>query len=250
MIKEFVKAWDANKENLRNYIASHDQEEYNEYSKIVRMIFEQVINPYYKGTEYSEFDLNKIHEIDDGDYQGTLMYLIPCETYQPSQWEYVITFVGYGSCSGCDTLLGISGYDDDKPTSEQVKEYMDMSIAKARENGYIETIFGRKRFLPDISSHNAVVRGYAERNAINAPIQGSAADIIKVAMINIYRRFKDEDIRSKMILQVHDELNFSVYPEEKEKVQRIVIEEMEKAYAMQVPLRADCGWGKNWLEAH
>ena len=141
----------------------------------------------------------------------------------------------------------IEGYFKTYP---QVKEYMDMSIAKARENGYIETIFGRKRFLPDISSHNAVVRGYAERNAINAPIQGSAADIIKVAMINIYRRFKDEDIRSKMILQVHDELNFSVYPEEKEKVQRIVIEEMEKAYAMQVPLRADCGWGKNWLEAH
>ena len=141
----------------------------------------------------------------------------------------------------------IEGYFQTYP---QVKEYMDMSIAKARENGYIETIFGRKRFLPDISSHNAVVRGYAERNAINAPIQGSAADIIKVAMINIYRRFKDEDIRSKMILQVHDELNFSVYPEEKEKVQHIVIEEMEKAYAMQVPLRADCGWGSNWLEAH
>ena len=141
----------------------------------------------------------------------------------------------------------IEGYIKTYP---QGKEYMDMSIAKARENGYIETIFGRKRFLPDISSHNAVVRGYAERNAINAPIQGSAADIIKVAMINIYRRFKDEDIRSKMILQVHDELNFSVYPEEKEKVQHIVIEEMEKAYAMQVPLRADCGWGKNWLEAH
>ena len=141
----------------------------------------------------------------------------------------------------------IEGYFQTYP---QVKEYMDMSIAKARENGYIETIFGRKRFLPDISSHNAVVRGYAERNAINAPIQGSAADIIKVAMINIYRRFKAEDIRSKMILQVHDELNFSVYPEEKEKVQHIVIEEMEKAYAMQVPLRADCGWGKNWLEAH
>ena len=141
----------------------------------------------------------------------------------------------------------IEGYFQTYP---QVKEYMDMSIAKARENGYIETIFGRKRFLPDISSHNAVVRGYAERNAINAPIQGSAADIIKVAMINIYRRFKDENIHSKMILQVHDELNFSVYPEEKEKVQHIVIEEMEKAYAMQVPLRADCGWGKNWLEAH
>ena len=141
----------------------------------------------------------------------------------------------------------IDGYFETYP---QIKEYMDKSIARARENGYIETIFGRKRFLPDIHSHNAVVRGYAERNAINAPIQGSAADIIKVAMIHIYQRFQSEGIRSKMILQVHDELNFSVYPEEKERVQQIVIEEMENAYTMQVPLRADCGWGKNWLEAH
>ncbi len=141
----------------------------------------------------------------------------------------------------------IEGYFQTYP---QIKEFMDKSIEKARANGYIETVFGRKRFLPDINSHNAVVRGYAERNAINAPIQGSAADIIKVAMIRIYQRFLAENIRSKMILQVHDELNFSVYPEEKEKVKQIVIEEMEKAYTMQVPLRADCGWGKNWLEAH
>jgi len=141
----------------------------------------------------------------------------------------------------------IDGYFETYP---HIKKYMDKSIAVARENGYIETIFGRKRFLPDINSHNAVVRGYAERNAINAPIQGSAADIIKVAMVKIYQRFMQENIRSKMILQVHDELNFSVYPDEKEKVQQIVIEEMEKAYAMQVPLRADCGWGNNWLEAH
>jgi DNA polymerase-1 len=127
---------------------------------------------------------------------------------------------------------------------------MDKSIEVARENGYISTILGRKRYLPDIHSHNAVVRGYAERNAINAPIQGSAADIIKIAMVKIYERFQAENIRSKMILQVHDELNFSVYPEEKERVEKIVIEEMEKAYPMQVPLRADCGWGANWLEAH
>lgn len=127
---------------------------------------------------------------------------------------------------------------------------MDKSIEVARENGYVETIFHRKRFLPDINSRNAIVRGYAERNAINAPIQGSAADIIKVAMIRIYERFKRENIKSKMILQVHDELNFSVYPEEKEMVGRIVIEEMENAYKMHVPLKADCGWGTNWLEAH
>lgn len=141
----------------------------------------------------------------------------------------------------------IDGYFETYP---QIKEYMDKSIQRAREQGYIETVFGRKRYLPDINSRNSVVRGYAERNAINAPIQGSAADIIKVAMVRIYQRFQSESIRSKMILQVHDELNFSVLPEEKEKVQRIVIEEMENAYRMQVPLRADCGWGSNWLEAH
>ena len=141
----------------------------------------------------------------------------------------------------------IDGYFANYP---DVKRYMDESIQVAREKGYIETIFNRKRYLPDINSRNAVVRGYAERNAINAPIQGSAADIIKVAMVRIYRRFQEEGIRSKMILQVHDELNFSVLPEEKEKVQQIVISEMEGAYKMKVPLRADCGWGRNWLEAH
>ena len=141
----------------------------------------------------------------------------------------------------------IDGYFETYP---HVREYMDKSIRSAREKGYIETIFKRKRYLPDINSHNAVVRGYAERNAINAPIQGSAADIIKVAMVRIYQRFMNEGIRSKMILQVHDELNFSVLPEEKEKVKQIVISEMESAYKMKVPLRADCGWGKNWLEAH
>ena len=135
-------------------------------------------------------------------------------------------------------------------TYSGVKRYMDESILIAREKGYIETILHRKRYLPDITSHNSVVRGYAERNAINAPIQGSAADIIKVAMIEIYRRFREEKLRSTMMLQVHDELNFSVYPDEKEQVQRIVIEAMENAYAMQVPLRADFGWGSNWLEAH
>ncbi len=135
-------------------------------------------------------------------------------------------------------------------TYPHIKEFMDRSIEVARERGYIETVFGRKRYLPDINSRNAVVRGYAERNAINAPIQGSAADIIKVAMVRIYQRFLTENIRSKMILQVHDELNFSVLPEEREQVQRIVIEEMENAYTMNVPLRADCGWGTNWLEAH
>ena len=141
----------------------------------------------------------------------------------------------------------ISGYFETFP---KVKEYMDKSIQRARTMGYAETLFHRRRYLADINSHNATVRGFAERNAINAPIQGTAADIIKVAMIRIHRRFKAEGIQSKMILQVHDELNFSVLPEEHEKVERIVMEEMQNAFEMQVPLVADSGWGKNWLEAH
>ena len=135
-------------------------------------------------------------------------------------------------------------------TYSGIKNYMDKSIENARAKGYIETILKRKRYLPDINSHNATVRGFAERNAINAPIQGSAADIIKIAMIAIYRRFRQENIKSTMILQVHDELNFNVVPGEEEKVEKIVIEEMQKAWPMSVPLIADCGWGDNWLQAH
>ena len=141
----------------------------------------------------------------------------------------------------------IDGYFEAFP---KVKDYMETSKQMAREHGYAETFFHRRRYLPDINSHNATVRNFAERNAINAPIQGSAADIIKVAMIRIYNRFKAEGIRSKMILQVHDELNFSVFPEEKERVEAIVLEEMQNAYHLRVPLVADCGWGDNWLEAH
>ncbi len=135
-------------------------------------------------------------------------------------------------------------------TYSGVRNYIEQSKEVAKEKGYVETIFNRKRFLPDINSHNATVRGYAERNAVNAPIQGSAADIIKVAMINIYRRMKAENMHSTMILQVHDELNFSVVPEEKETMERLVVEEMQNAFTMSVPLIADHGWGKNWLEAH
>ena len=135
-------------------------------------------------------------------------------------------------------------------TYSGIKHYMDTSIEEARKKGYIETILKRKRYLPDINSHNATVRGFAERNAINAPIQGSAADIIKKAMIAIYRRFISEGIKSTMILQVHDELNFNVVPGEEDIVKKIVIEEMQNAWTMSVPLIADCGWGSNWLEAH
>ena len=135
-------------------------------------------------------------------------------------------------------------------TFPKVHDYMEHSKQVARAQGYAETVFHRRRYLPDINSRNAVVRNYAERNAINAPIQGSAADIIKVAMIRIHRRFSELGLKSKMILQVHDELNFSVFPEEKETVEKIVIGEMQNAYQLSVPLIADCGWGANWLEAH
>ena len=140
--------------------------------------------------------------------------------------------------------------DDYFATFPRVKAYMDEAIATCREKGYAETIYHRRRYLPDIASRNATVRGFAERNAINAPIQGSEADIIKVAMIHIFKRFATEGLRSRMILQVHDELNFSVYPEEREQVKRIVIEEMENACRLSIPLTADAGWGANWLEAH
>ena len=135
-------------------------------------------------------------------------------------------------------------------TFPKVKDYMDNAIQEARQKEYVETLFGRRRYLKDINSANGTVRGFAERNAINAPIQGSAADIIKVAMIRIFNRFKKDNIRSKMILQVHDELNFSVYPEEKDIVEKIVLDEMQNVLEMRVPLVADSGFGKNWLEAH
>lgn len=135
-------------------------------------------------------------------------------------------------------------------TFSGVKKYMDESIEKARENGYVETLFGRKRYLPDITSRNATVRGFAERNAINAPIQGSAADIIKVAMVRIFNRLEKDNMKSKMILQVHDELNFNVVPDELEYIKKMVIEEMENSFRMNIPLKTEIGVGQNWLEAH
>ena len=141
----------------------------------------------------------------------------------------------------------IEGYFKTYP---DVRAYMDESVRLAKERGYVTTICGRKRFLPDIHSHNAVVRGYAERNAINAPIQGSAADIIKMAMVRIFHWFEEEGLRSKMILQVHDELNFNVCHDELDRVREIVLREMEGVMQLRVPLVADCGTGKNWLEAH
>jgi DNA polymerase-1 len=141
----------------------------------------------------------------------------------------------------------IDGYFETYP---EVKNYMDNAIQKAKENGFVETLLGRKRFLPDINSQNSIVRGYAERNAINAPIQGTAADIIKIAMVHIQARFEVENIRTKMIMQVHDELNFTAPKDELEKVRKLIIGEMENAIALSVPIIADCEMGSNWLEAH
>ena len=163
---------------------------------------------------------------------------------------YGITTYGLAQRMGIDNREARQIIDDYFATFPKVHAYMQQAIDTARQKGYAETIFGRRRYLPDINSRNGTVRGFAERNAINAPIQGSEADIIKIAMIRIHDRFQREGIRSKMILQVHDELNFSVYPEEKESVEKIVLEEMQGACALKVPLVADAGWGKNWLEAH
>ncbi len=163
---------------------------------------------------------------------------------------YGITTYGLAQRMAIDNGEARQLIDDYFATFPKVREYMEQAKETARQKGYAETLFGRRRYLPDINSRNGTVRGFAERNAINAPIQGSEADIIKLAMIRIHRRFREEGIRSKMILQVHDELNFSVYPEEAEQVERIVIEEMQGAYQLSVPLIADAGWGNNWLEAH
>lgn len=163
---------------------------------------------------------------------------------------YGITTYGLAQRMGIDNSEARQLIQDYFKTFPKVKAYMEHAKALAREKGYAETLFGRRRYLPDIQSANGTVRGFAERNAINAPIQGTEADIIKIAMIRIHRRFREEGIRSKMILQVHDELNFSVYPNEKEHVEKIVIKEMQGACQLSVPLLADAGWGKNWLEAH
>ena len=163
---------------------------------------------------------------------------------------YGISAFGLAERMGVDRKEAKTLIDDYFKTYPGIKAFIDKSIEDARQKGYVETVFHRRRYLPDINSRNAVVRGMAERNAVNAPIQGSAADIIKVAMARIYRRFEEEHLRSKMILQVHDELNFSVPKDEVEKVSEIVVSEMQNAYAMRVPLVADHGTGSNWLEAH
>lgn len=163
---------------------------------------------------------------------------------------YGITVFGLAERLGISRSEATQLIDGYFATFPKVWDYMEQAKQTARERGYAETLFGRRRYLPDIASHNATVRGFAERNAINAPIQGTAADIIKVAMVRIHRRFKELGLRSKMILQVHDELNFSVVPDERDIVEKTVLDEMQNACPLLVPLTADSGWGANWLEAH
>ena len=163
---------------------------------------------------------------------------------------YGISVFGLAQNMGIDRAEAKALIDGYFETFPGVQKFMEDSKIRVSEKGYAETLYHRRRYLPDINSHNGTVRAVAERNAINAPIQGTAADIIKIAMIRIYKRFKEENIKSKMILQVHDELNFSVLPEEKFHVKQIVLEEMQNAATLRVPLIADCGWGSNWLEAH
>jgi DNA polymerase-1 len=163
---------------------------------------------------------------------------------------YGISAFGLAQQLDCSRSEAKQLIDDYFAAFPRVIEYIESQKELARQRGYAETLFGRKRYLPDIHSHNATVRAFAERNAVNAPIQGTAADIIKMAMVSIHRRFKEENLRAQMIMQVHDELNFNVPREETERVREIVVSEMQNAVHLSVPLIAECGVGNNWLEAH
>ncbi|MFY9515774.1 MAG: DNA polymerase I [Dysgonamonadaceae bacterium] len=245
----------------------------NERGKEIRKVFIPDEGCTFLSADYSQIELrimahlskdkNMIEAFNKGQdihaATASKIFKIPLEEVTPDMRRKAKTAnfgIIYGITPyGLSQRLGISRSDAKKLIEEYfttfsgVKRYMDESIAKAREQGYVETIFGRKRFLPDINSQNAVVRGYAERNAINTPIQGSAADIIKVAMNKIYKRLSDGEYKSKMILQVHDELDFNVHMNELDEVKNIVVYEMENAYPLVVPLKTDCNHGANWLEA-
>lgn len=245
----------------------------NERGKEIRKVFIPDEGCTFLSADYSQIELrimahlskdkNMIEAFNKGQdihaATASKIFKIPLEEVTPDMRRKAKTAnfgIIYGITPyGLSQRLGISRSDAKKLIEEYfttfsgVKRYMDESIAKAREQGYVETIFGRKRFLPDINSQNAVVRGYAERNAINTPIQGSAADIIKVAMNKIYKRLSDGEYKSKMILQVHDELDFNVHMNELDEVKNIVVYEMENAYPLIVPLKTDCNHGANWLEA-
>ena len=140
--------------------------------------------------------------------------------------------------------------DDYFASFPAIRSFIDATLASCRENGYVETLFGRRRYIPDINARNGTVRALAERNAVNAPIQGSSADIIKLAMIRVDRRMAEAGLRSRMVLQIHDELLFDCFPDEVDTLRSIVIDEMERVIALSVPLSVECNVGNNWLDAH
>ena len=185
---------------------------------------------------------------------------LPYDEVSPEQRRTAKTAnfgIMYGISSfGLAQRLGVSRaeakgiIDDYFAAFPMVKAFIDTMISSAREKGYAETLFGRRRYLPDIASKNVTVRGLAERNAVNAPIQGTAADMIKIAMVGVSRRLEAEGFRSRMVLQIHDELLFDVVPGEEERLKAMVVDEMEHVISLSVPLTAECGYGKNWLEAH
>lgn len=206
-----------------------------------------MINAFVSNEDIHTATAAKIHGIDPGEVTKELRSQAKTANFGII---YGISAFGLSQrmrISRSDAKALIDGYFMTYP---DVKKYMDESIKQARERGYVETMFGRKRYLPDIISRNSVVRGNAERNAINAPIQGSAADIIKIAMVQIFREIKSRGLKSKMILQVHDELNFDVLPDETNTMKDIITQQMENAVQLRVPLTIDIGEGKNWLEAH
>jgi len=246
----------------------------DELGKEIRKAFIPEENSLFLSADYSQIELrvmahlsndqNMIEAFRNGlDIHAATaakIYKVPLEKVTPEMRRHAKTAnfgIIYGiSAFGLAERLGISRTEAKTLIDEyflaypQIKTYIESAIKKAKENGYVETLLGRKRFLPDINSQNSVVRGFAERNAVNAPIQGSAADIIKIAMVNIQRKLEKENLQAKMILQVHDELNFTVPVNELETVRKLVVYEMEHAFPLSVPLIVDCGVGNNWLEAH
>jgi DNA polymerase-1 len=245
-----------------------------ELGRLIRKVFVPKESCVFTDADYSQIELRILahmsedqglisayHEGDDiHRITASKVFHVPFEEVTPLQrrnakavnFGIVYGMSNYGlsqdlSISVSEAKEYMSKYFDTYPG---VKVYQDRVIQEAKNKGYSETLFGRRRPIPELKASNFMMRQFGERVAMNAPIQGTAADIIKVAMIHIFQRFKAEGIRSKMLLQVHDELNFSVYPEEKEKVERIVLEEMQSAFPLSVPLVADSGFGQNWLEAH
>jgi DNA polymerase-1 len=245
MGREIRKAFIADNDDCVFFSADYSQIELRVMAHISRD--KNMIDAFVHGADIHSATAAKIYGISDEDVTFDMRRKAKTANFGIIYGISVFGLAERLTISRTEAKELINGYFKTYP---RIQEFMDESIRFAREKGYVETLYNRRRYLPDIHSNNAIVRGYAERNAINAPIQGSAADIIKVAMVNIYKRFEAENLRSRMILQVHDELNFNVYKDELERVREIVLEGMEGAIELQAPLIADCGEGRNWFEAH